>query len=562
VGKILHFGTFDVDNFGDLLFPFITKNSIGPTFEKKLVTVSPTNDRPPTFEDCEAPESFLNLNQSIGNVKGAIIGGGNIIHCKPSYLDSYIKRTRNGFGYSDLWISPTLLLPDSTPIVWNSPGVPGPFNIRQHSIIKEVLQRTNYLSVRDEESRQYLLDVWSDADVVVVPDSAWKVNQLWSKTELEDTYQSMLKRNNIVDQHNTIIFHLNRRYLGGNSLVAIAKHLDLISNLIGSKPILIAFGPCHKDNILAREVSAFMSTDPILLDKPKSIREVASCIAFANAYVGSSMHGAITAATFGVPAICVAERSKPKFEGIVSLTGYQNIVVEDWDEALHVMKNIDFEQFRKDLVTTCEYAQRALQIHWKRIAKELQEFNSGLERNTEFSWSRVVLFQNRIVDSLLSVRDAEQQEAAESLLSAREEEHQKTVELLLSARDTEHQEIIEKLLSTRDAEHQKRVESLLSTRDAEHQKRVDSLLSTRDAEHQKRVESLLSTRDAEHQKRVESLLAARDAEHQKRVASLLTARDAEHQKRVASLLTARDAEHQKRVESLLSAREAENQKRV
>ena len=101
---------------------------------------------------------------------------------------------KGSISYSRLWIEPTFLLPEKVPIVWNAPGVPSPFNKRQYSLVKSALKRANYLSVRDEISKKYLLDVWPDADISVVPDSAWAISELWDSNQLKYEYNSIFQR--------------------------------------------------------------------------------------------------------------------------------------------------------------------------------------------------------------------------------------------------------------------------------------------------------------------------------------------------------------------------------
>ena len=56
------------------------------------------------------------------------------------------------------------------------------------------------------------------------------------------------------------------------------------------------------------------------------------------------MHGYITAAAFGVPGVCVANPNKPKFEGIISITGDTNAVLDDWQTAFDVFQEQNLEE--------------------------------------------------------------------------------------------------------------------------------------------------------------------------------------------------------------------------
>src|SRR5690606_19848210 len=147
---ILHFGTFDVSNYGDLLFPPLALKELSDSVEAELRWISPAGGAMLGFTDCLPSRSLEDLFTASELVKGALIGGGNIIHCLPSTLPAYMAAGRRPSAYGDLWIAPAYGLPDETPIAWNAPGVPAPFPQHYHPLVKSALQRVNYLSARDD----------------------------------------------------------------------------------------------------------------------------------------------------------------------------------------------------------------------------------------------------------------------------------------------------------------------------------------------------------------------------------------------------------------------------
>lgn len=417
--NILQFGTFDVSNYGDLLFPLLSKQELGGSPNLILRAVSPIGGVPEGLRDCAPCTGILDLVENAETAEGALIGGGNIIHCMPTRQGSYSAGGRGSLAYGDLWIGPTVLLPEHVPIAWNAPGVPGPFEKAHHELVRTVLKRTNYLSVRDEISRQYLLDVWNEADIAIVPDSAWTVNRLWTHEDLKFEYESLFSRLGISVPDRTIIFHLNRRYLGGKGLKAVAKQLDSIAEQMSARPLLIAFAPCHGDDILAREVGAFMASHPVLIDQPQSLREIAACIAFSSAYAGSSMHGLITASAFGVPGVSVAKRSMAKFAGVLALANQPDMVVEDWGQAMDVLRSMDFNRRKIDLLAVRHSAHQALEIHWNRIREELLgEVMKPKAVQAPLAWRRFLEYQNKATDILLEIRDDDKHRALRATESA------------------------------------------------------------------------------------------------------------------------------------------------
>ena len=360
--KLLLTGTFDVSNYGDLLFPLIARQQLTCIPGFKLQAASPIG-RAPDMTDCEPCVGILDIIEDVSNFNAVLVGGGNVLHCMPSSLDAYKVGMRDKVAYGDLWIGPAFFIPEDIPILWNAPGVPNPIAQEHKMLVAEVLRRVNYLSVRDEMSRQYLADVWPEANIAVVPDSAWMVNHLWTTEQLTSSYEEIFRRIGVSRPNRSVVIHLNRRYVGGLRVRELAERLDRIGKLLEGQLILIAIGRCHGDHVFAKEVSSYMASSPILLDDPRSLQEITACISHAVAYVGSSMHGSITASAFGVPGLCVASQKMIKFRGLIDFIGHTDVLAEEWDEAIEILSGMDFKSHKVDLLAVRDRAHSELQTH-------------------------------------------------------------------------------------------------------------------------------------------------------------------------------------------------------
>src|SRR5690606_23083381 len=278
---------------------------LGDAVEAELRWVSPAGGAMLGFTDCLPSRSLEDLITASELVKGALIGGGNIINCLPSKLPAYIAAGRGTFAYGDLWIAPGYGLRDETRIAWNAPGVAAPLSKQYQQFEKSALQHVNDLPVRDDITQQFRTQVQSDLEIAVVPDPAWMIDSLWPGETLREKYDQLFARLGIQAPERTVVLHVNRRYLGGRKLKEVAGTLDAISRYFSAKALLIPFALCHGDEVLAREVANLMTTEPILLDRLDSLQEITACIASSTAYVGSSMHGLIVASAFGVPGVAV-----------------------------------------------------------------------------------------------------------------------------------------------------------------------------------------------------------------------------------------------------------------
>ena len=459
---IAQFGTFDVSNYGDLLFPLITLHQLSSLPDFQLQAVSPIGGRV-DMEDCETSIGIFDLVENPGKYDAALIGGGNIIHTSPTQLEDYNVGVHGRTAYADLWIGPSFILHKEVPIIWNAPGVSEVIAKEFYSMVSHALKRAQYLSVRDEASRQRLLDVWPEADIAVIPDSAWDLVHLWSVEQLKDAYAKMFAVRHMTSPEQTVVFHVNNRYIGDGKIAKLAKLLDKISFFLSAQPILIAMGRCHNDHKLARVTSEHMTTSPIVLDNARSLKEIAACISHASAYVGSSMHGLITASSFGVPGLCVANRSMAKFTGLTEFTGFSNIVTESWEEASDILKHEEFEQHKLHLDNICKHAHAKLSEHWQRIRSEITQASSKSHARTtgqNGAWGKFLDYQTKTL-LLQNIRTQAQLKARFSTQEAQAGD----LEPKLGTRDTEAKELAAKLQA--QAARAGDLEARLEARDAE-----------------------------------------------------------------------------------------------
>ncbi|THK34627.1 polysaccharide pyruvyl transferase family protein [Ensifer sp. MPMI2T] len=361
---LVHGGTFDVANYGDLLFPLLLRKRLA---QAPISNVSPAGGAA-VWTDCVPSVRFEDLLAK--PLQGLIIGGGNIIHTMPSKLREYEDAGVGLSGYGDLWICSTLSVDPSVPVIWNAPGVANRFETAFIDLVRRALQRTDYLSVRDAASRDCLLEIDPHLEVAVVPDTAWALPQLWEKAELDARFTSLLNRLGSDAAEPIITIHVNSRYMNDVPIEEVAATIDHLAATTHAKPLLIAIGPCHGDDIAAKRVAQFTSSRPLVLDKPESLEEIVAAISRSIFYIGSSMHGYITAASFGIPAIAVA-RGKLKFDGLTELTNAPETLISSWADAAPAFAAIDKEVLANKFHDVSKRARKQLDDHWTRINRLL-----------------------------------------------------------------------------------------------------------------------------------------------------------------------------------------------
>jgi GT2 family glycosyltransferase len=179
------------------------------------------------------------------------------------------------------------------------------------------------------------------------------------------------------------------RYLG-EPVTTLAARIDRIAWKCGAVPILIAMSPCHGDAEVQRLVAQEMTSVPLLVD-PKGLCEVAACIARSQLYVGSSLHGTITALSFKTPAVAVADELAAgfmKFSGFLEQVGLTEILCKSWATAEGCIDRSPQINYRN---RTLELALAMLDEHWMRIESVVLKPGTGSAKSLSGCVSRQVV---------------------------------------------------------------------------------------------------------------------------------------------------------------------------
>src|SRR5215475_4534181 len=116
-------GTFDVRNFGDLVFPLIARHEL----QRRLGAV---DVRPYCYGAKSASEwpfetrSNLDFQADLAHLGGVLLGGGDLIHCIKDIARYYVPRSERLHHPTSLWLTPALMaITEGLPVAWNAPGV-------------------------------------------------------------------------------------------------------------------------------------------------------------------------------------------------------------------------------------------------------------------------------------------------------------------------------------------------------------------------------------------------------------------------------------------------------
>ncbi len=160
----------------------------------------------------------------------------------------------------------------------------------------EVLRNVDYLSLRDTRTSEMLNS--KNIRNVVVPDSAILMSNVFT--------EELLVKNLSVDKNSFqnkkyLFFQTNLHFLNLDAYVALIERvIDQHQLSVCLCPIGTALG--HSDDIaLARIYSLLKRKDEVLLISSPNIYDIMWLIKHSALYVGTSLHGTITALSFEVP---------------------------------------------------------------------------------------------------------------------------------------------------------------------------------------------------------------------------------------------------------------------
>lgn len=327
-GTIYVTGMFDMLNFGDLMFPLVTAGALG----RPVVPVAPTAT-PPWLADALPPLAFEDFARRCGPQDTVVIGGGHIIHAHaldllPQYRDAGVT----GWGGAALWLGASLVAAIAgAGLAWNAPGAPHPLPPDPEGLIAAALVAADHLALRDPASRA-MLPAAAQAQAQVVPDPIAGITRLWSADDLAPEAAAFRAGRGLAPDAGFWTLHIRDRSLSGIGAEGVARGIDALAARLGLHPVLCALGAAHDDQGTARAVAAHLTCEHTVLDRPPSLRHMAGVLAGSVLHSGSSLHGYMVAAAYGVPAILLGRPAYRKFAGFLEHSAAPDDLARSWAE--------------------------------------------------------------------------------------------------------------------------------------------------------------------------------------------------------------------------------------
>jgi GT2 family glycosyltransferase len=371
-------GTFDVQNYGDLLFPIIAERALRLRMGDIEVARYSRHER----EDGSWPfavEPVEHFAHAVQRTDCLLVGGGDLLRLDPP-LENYVEPNPNVDQQLGLWLQPaTIASAAGVSVCWNAPGLVGTLTDRVNNLLAPVLAESAYVSARDTRSVAVLDRLCGRAQLA--PDTAFGLPDVMPVSERQARLAKLRSDFQLAPKYVLIQPH---RYTA-----AIAQRIADESANRGLQLVIAPIGAVLGDHpdLLG---SAVHNAKALVLKPDLHPLDLAALVSGATGVVALSLHAAITAATFGVPVVRPGDYCIPKYrvlDGLQSVRTYSDEALPEANEVFH-----HFESSSDVDVALVAAHRAASAAHWDRIATELRVAVLTRANRSELGASRVARF--------------------------------------------------------------------------------------------------------------------------------------------------------------------------
>ena len=279
------------------------------------------------------PVRWLTRPENLPDGSVVFVAGGEVLAAYWSGLHAFLLPTAHGWqiysGLRRFFREETLdgLSRRWFRVPWHIPFVPAPSDFRNEVItcfnavggaglaqrseqwreeVRNRLASARYVSVRDRATRDELRGL---AGVQLAPDIAMLLGDLYSRN---DTLAPCRKEvRDAIMSADYLCFQVNN-YCSQKAIEKFARQLDKVESTLGLRIILLPIGRAsgHADHVPLKVIAEKMSRPAYSPPLNLTVAEVLAFLANARCYAGTSLHGIITAMSYGVPHIAI--RKIPK----------------------------------------------------------------------------------------------------------------------------------------------------------------------------------------------------------------------------------------------------------
>jgi len=331
MNKILIIGAFDRFNYGDLLFPIIIEQQL-KTYNKELDIAyfgiiesdlstlggKPTQDIQHFYKACTEGNKRANIIVAGGeaiavtwnSLLAALRKNYRPIRRYQHHLEKFIDLNKLAKGVlkgkTDLpFVFNSSDFNNVDHVLFNSLGgseIPDKI-FKQVPGLKSKLQLVDYFSVRDKVTQEHLKE--KEIASSLYPDSAILMSKFYTPEKLNKLISDEV-RNYVQHKKGKYVFFQTNRNHAKQQEAKIAATLNKIYQEEGIDCCLCPIGKAsnHNDDDALKVIYPLLKGGAKLFDEV-NIWDIMYLIAHAQCYIGTSLHGAITAMSYAVPYVGV-----------------------------------------------------------------------------------------------------------------------------------------------------------------------------------------------------------------------------------------------------------------
>ena len=335
---ISHLGTFDVENYGDLLYPIVFSHLLKKHASLNVQHYSPLPVKAPQDAGFET-DSITALFTPNAQAHTIVIGGGDILRTdwitfashystnshssynglrrsigplnalnyslrtkvprgKPAaFFASRFRRHRLNYSAVGPFLIDSETLPRGSSISYLSCGVPHEFTPTESESVKRIFNQASFIYLRDEQCAEKLRRAGVERDIHVAPDLAITLSDQFDKEAQITRGREILSAIGIKSEISFLCFQC--KPYPGFSEEEIVSELKRYQERTNSPVVLLPTGYCHGDAQFLQRL-ARRSGGSLKYANVTSIADILSVIAASDLFIGTSLHGNITAASYGI----------------------------------------------------------------------------------------------------------------------------------------------------------------------------------------------------------------------------------------------------------------------
>lgn len=257
------------------------------------------------------------------------------------------------------------------PVVWTAVGIS--FEPEGPEAFGAALEERPYVTVRDETSRARLRALGVGAEIV--PDPVFLLPRIWGVDLLERRLRHLRAMGWYPDGGWTLVAQGNAAGLPHMEETAAAIE-RIVEGHEDAAVVVLSTGPIHGDDEFAAALEERLRT-PARRIPEAGLQDVAAAIALSDGFVGSSLHGNITAAAYGRPHAILGWGGESKLTGFAELIEAEECLASLPADLPEAFEKMEARGPRPDVV---EELQKRVDRHFDRVAEMAREAAAGRAR--------------------------------------------------------------------------------------------------------------------------------------------------------------------------------------